>query len=109
MSMTRRSTCTTASSISSCSTPPDLAQTSGRVSGTVSSTSGGGDNQDVSGMLNVPLIEDKVAVRANVGYFDNDGYIDNVRLGVSDINWDRTLSGRIAVLARPIDQLDIEL
>jgi iron complex outermembrane recepter protein len=91
------------------STPPDLAQTSGRVSGTVSSTSGGGDNQDVSGMLNLPLVEDKVAVRANVGYFDNDGYIDNVRLGVSDINWDRTVSGRIAVLARPIDALDIEL
>ena len=91
------------------SKPPDLAQTSGRVSGTVSSTSGGGDNQDVSGMLNLPLVEDKVAVRANVGYFDNDGYIDNVRLGVSDINWDRTVSGRIAILARPIDALDIEL
>ena len=91
------------------STPPDLAKTSGRLSGTFSSTSGGGDNQDVSGMLNLPLVEDKVAVRANIGYFDNDGYIDNVRVGVSNINWDRTVSGRLAVLAKPVDALDIEL
>ena len=34
-------------------------------------------------MLNLPLIEDKLALRANLGYFDNDGYIDNVRLGVN--------------------------
>jgi iron complex outermembrane recepter protein len=91
------------------STPPDLAQTSGRVGATLSSTNGGGNNQDASGMLNLPLIEDKLAVRANVGYFDNDGYIDNVRLGLTDINWDRTISGRIAVLAKPLDALDVEL
>ena len=91
------------------STKPDLAATDARVSTTVSSTDGGGMNHDVSGMLNLPLIDDKLALRANVGYFDNEGYIDNVRLGLKDINWDRTLSGRVALLARPIDPLQIEL
>lgn len=91
------------------STPPDLAQTLGRVRTGISSTSGGGENAEVSGMLNLPLVDDKVALRANVGYFDNDGYVDNVRLNVSDINWDRTLSGRFALLAQPTDQLRLQL
>ncbi len=47
-------------------------------------------------MLNLPLVEDKLALRANLGYFDNDGYIDNVRLGARRISWDRTVSGRVA-------------
>jgi outer membrane receptor protein involved in Fe transport len=91
------------------STPPDLAATDARVSSMASSTEGGGTNYDVSGMLNVPLIEDKLALRANLGYFDNEGYIDNVRLGLKDINWDRTVSGRLALLARPVDQVQIAL
>lgn len=91
------------------STPPDLHETDVRVSTMASSTEGGGTNHDVSGMLNLPLIEDKLALRANLGYFDNDGYIDNVRLGVKNINWDRTLSGRFALLAQPTDAIQIDL
>jgi iron complex outermembrane receptor protein len=91
------------------STRPDLHETDARVSTMASSTEGGGTNHDVSGMLNLPLIEDKLALRANLGYFDNDGYIDNVRLGVKNINWDRTLSGRFALLARPTDSIQAEL
>jgi iron complex outermembrane recepter protein len=91
------------------STKPDLVESDARVGTSVSSTEGGGMNQDVTGMLNLPLIDDKLALRVNLGYFDNDGWIDNVRLGSKRINWDRTLSGRIALLARPTDQLEIEL
>ncbi len=91
------------------STKPDLHETDARISTMVSSTESGGTNQDVSGMLNLPLVEDKLAIRANLGYFDNAGYIDNIRLGLSDINWDRTVSGRVALLAKPIEPLQIEL
>jgi len=91
------------------STKPDLVAKDARLQAGTSSTTGGGTNYDVSGMLNLPLIEDKLALRANLGYFDNDGYIDNVRLGARRINWDRTVSGRIALLARPVDPLRIEL
>jgi outer membrane receptor protein involved in Fe transport len=91
------------------STKPDLVAPDARLSTGISSTAGGGTNNDVSGMLNLPLVEDKVAIRANLGYFDNDGYIDNVRLGASRINWDRTLSGRIAMLAHLVEPLKIEL
>ncbi len=41
-------------------------------------TSGGGDNSSLNAMLNIPLVEDKLAIRAVV-YDDNrGGYIDNV-------------------------------
>lgn len=41
-------------------------------------TSGGADSYDLSGVVNIPLIEDKLAVRA-VGYTSRDGgYVDNV-------------------------------
>ena len=71
-----------------------------------SSTQGGGANHDVSGMLNLPLIEDKFALRANLGYFDNDGYIDNVRLGVNRTSIGTALyPAGSHLLARPIDPL----
>jgi iron complex outermembrane recepter protein len=88
---------------------PDLSGTSARASSGLSSTQGGGTNYDVNGMLNMPVVEDKLAFRANVGYFDNAGYIDNVRTGRDNINWDRTLTGRFALLAQPTDELRVEL
>jgi outer membrane receptor protein involved in Fe transport len=91
------------------STKPDLLETDARLSTMVSSTESGGTNQDVSGMLNLPLVEGKLALRANLGYFDNDGWIDNVRLGTQRINWDRTTSGRVALLAQPTDAMQIDL
>lgn len=91
------------------STKPDLVETDARVTASMSATEGGGTNHDVAGMLNLPLIEDKLALRANLGYFDNAGYIENVRLGTDDINWDRTVSGRVALLARPVDAFQLEL
>jgi len=88
---------------------PDLRNTEARVSSGVSSTQGGGTNYDVSGMLNMPVVEDKVAFRANLGYFDNAGYIDNIRTGRDNANWDRTASGRFALLVKPSDQFRAEL
>jgi iron complex outermembrane recepter protein len=91
------------------STKPDLVDAAARADAGMSFTEGGGTNYDVSGMLNLPLIDDKLALRVNLGRFDNDGFIDNVRLGQSRINWDRTLSGRLALLAKPNDQLQATL
>lgn len=91
------------------SSSPDLEEVSARLGTSLSSTRHGGNNYDVTGMVNLPLIEDRLAIRANLGKFDNGGYIDNTRLGVEGVNWDDTLSGRLAVLARPTDEFEIEL
>jgi iron complex outermembrane receptor protein len=87
---------------------PDLDEMEGRAGGELSVTEHGGVNYNITGMLNVP-VADWIAVRANIGQFDNDGFIDNVRLGTDNINDDRTLSGRISVLAKPVEDLDISL
>lgn len=87
---------------------PDFDELEGRAGGELSATEHGGINYNLTGMLNVP-VADWIAVRANVGQFDNDGFIDNVRLGTDNVNDDRTLSSRISVLARPVADFDINL
>lgn len=87
---------------------PDLAEYEGRVGAELSGTRHGGANYNLTAMLNIP-VSGTIAVRANIGHFDNDGFIDNIRLGTSNINHDRVTSGRIAILFRPTDDLRIDL
>lgn len=87
---------------------PDMGAFEGRAGAELSTTRHGALNYNVTGMVNVPVAEG-VAVRGNVGHFDNDGFIDNVRLGTKNVNDDRTTSGRIAVLLKPVDDLQIDL
>jgi outer membrane receptor protein involved in Fe transport len=59
--------------------PPNLGALEGKLNIGLSSTERGGDqNNFAQGVANIPLIEDKLAIRA-VGYrFDNSGYVRNV-------------------------------
>jgi len=87
---------------------PDTEKFEGRVGTELSTTRHGGTNYNLTGMLNIP-VADWMAVRANVGHFDNDGFIDNIRLGTNNVNDDRTTAARIAMLIEPTDGLDISL
>ena len=83
---------------------PDLQQVEGSVSARYSQTGErGGDNTMLQGVVNVPLIEDKLAVRAVAYQFDNSGYIDNV---VED-NLTPALNGGIALGGIADNQDDI--
>jgi len=63
---------------------------------------------DVYGMINVPIVEDKVAFRG-VAYYDNQaGYIDNVRLGTKDINSAETIGFRGILRFEPTERLSID-
>ena len=68
----------------------------------VGSTSHSDDmNYAVKGMVNVPLIEDKLAVRV-VGLERLDaGYVDNIRLNNSDSNELTTRGGRVSAVFTP--------
>lgn len=58
---------------------PNLQEMEGKVATRFSSTGEqGGNNTMIQGVLNIPLIENKLAVRAVAYRFDNSGYIDNV-------------------------------
>ncbi len=53
---------------------------------TFSSIDKGGEAYRFMGMLNLPLVENKVAARIVAGYIDNGGFVDNIRTGSEDID-----------------------
>ena len=61
-----------------------------------SNTSKGGSNYNVNGMLNIPVIKNKLALRATGFYRNDDGYIKNIGIGEDKVNTYETYGGRIA-------------
>ncbi len=58
---------------------PNLQETEGKVLAGYSLTDkGGSDNTELRGVFNLPLVEDKLAVRGVVYRFDDSGYVDNI-------------------------------
>ncbi|MBT5292671.1 MAG: TonB-dependent receptor, partial [Cellvibrionales bacterium] len=107
---------------------PSLEKIEGKVASRFSQTGEeGGDNTMLQGVLNVPLIEDTLAVRAVVYQFDNSGYVKNVAVsqpvaglaatesfgGIvqdrDDVGNDTYTGIRLSALWRPIDALGITL
>lgn len=86
-----------------------------------SDTDEGGDNNSISGAVNIPLIEDELAVRLVAWRTDNSGWIDQPRLertvgGVTtydgdddDINDEETTGGRIMLRWQPNDRLTLDV
>jgi iron complex outermembrane recepter protein len=77
----------------------------GRVSG--SSTQAAGGNYRVDTAVNVPLIKDKLALRAVVGYQDESGWIDTSFM--HDFNDARLRNLRLKIDAQPTEALSIGL
>ncbi|HAB37663.1 MAG TPA: hypothetical protein DCE52_06650 [Rhodobacteraceae bacterium] len=108
---------------------PSLEQVEGKISTRYSQTGkAGGDNTMVQGVINIPIIEDTLAVRAVAYQFDNSGYIDNVAASrptprittaVNDFGAvaenkddrgnDQYTGFRLSALWKPTDALDITL
>ncbi len=86
---------------------PNMTEVAGKAEGTLSSTRHGGENYRISGMINAPLVEGKVAARL-VGYYRNEsGYINNATLGKKDVNDEETYGGRAMIRVVPSDDLTI--
>ena len=107
---------------------PVLSEMEGSVSAKYSQTGErGDDNTMLQGMINIPLIEDELAVRVVAYQFDNSGFIDNVAAsqptlqntlaeavgGViqdrNDVGNDEYTGFRITTLWQPTEDLDITL
>ena len=94
---------------------PDLTETHATAKATLSDTDGGGFNEEVDGLVNVPLIPGDFGLRAMAFERDYDGYIDryptnpnNYLAALSgpvdhDINTEKTCGGRVALEAKPTD------
>lgn len=62
-----------------------------------------------SGAVNIPIVEDKFAVRVAGHIIDESGYIDNITTGKDDINDVSESAWRVSALYKPNDTLSFSL
>jgi iron complex outermembrane receptor protein len=114
---------------------PSLNNQTEDVSATGSTTAHGAPSYDFNGVINIPIVEDKFAIRAGVLYRNDGGYINNIAGGVyenyvqsstnppaafaptaqpsystrtaKDQNSDQVLGVRLSALWKPDDSLEI--
>jgi outer membrane receptor protein involved in Fe transport len=75
----------------------------------ISGTQHGGDNQVVSGVLNVPFGAGAAALRAGGYYRDEAGFLDDTQRSIEDVNSAETGGGRLALLWSPATDLTMTL
>ncbi|MGH8042420.1 MAG: TonB-dependent receptor [Rudaea sp.] len=89
--------------------PPDTENYSGRLQVGGSSTDGGGNGFNVHGMVNLPLVTDTLALRANVFDRTDPGFISDDGRGKTDLNEDRVKGGRASLLWTPSSQTSLRI
>lgn len=89
--------------------PPDLAGFGGRFEATGLTVAHGGDGWGLRGMVNVPLVDDKLAVRISGYSRDDPGFIKDVLHGTHDINDTHVWGGRVDVLWQATPDLKVRL
>ncbi|RHW18131.1 TonB-dependent receptor [Sphingomonas gilva] len=88
---------------------PQLQITGAEIGGGVSFTEHGEAGGDLSGVINLPLVEDAVALRA-VGYLTREGgYIDDAGRGIADVNRTDIHGGRVMLRLAPGDDWTIDI
>lgn len=92
---------------------PDLGGYSSTIDLTMSQTEGGEASTAYNGMVNVPIVEDKLGVRAVAYYRDTGGWIDNVGFAgmgaTENSNRSTSYGGRFMVSFQPTSDLGILL
>jgi len=83
---------------------PDLNQFDSTVLVDWGSTDGGSFLQRYNGMVNIPLVEDTLALRLVGFYRDEEGYLDNTGTGIKDSNSLEHVGGRAILLWEPTDK-----
>jgi len=88
---------------------PDLDKVSGSLEEVLSDTTGGygGLNYSLRGMINIPLVEDKIALRAVLYHGDDSGFIENVGLHKTSPD-DISNQGRVALRIKPDEKLTFD-
>ena len=86
---------------------PDASGFDAAASVDFSSTDGDSFGQRFNEMLNIPLIEDELALRL-VGYYrDEEGYVDNIGTGIENSDSNVTKGARLSVRWTPTDRLAV--
>ena len=90
-------------------TPPDPTGYHGRVEADGNTVDHGGDGYGLRAMVNIPIIQDKLAIRANVFNREDAGYINDPTLGENGVNQTRVYGGRVSLLWNATDKLSVRL
>jgi len=90
------------------SNKPNTEEVLGGFNGYLSSTTDGGNNYGGHGYFNYPISE-SLAVRVVAYTYQNDGFIDNVELGVKDVNDEDTKGARIALHWDATEKFSLDL
>jgi iron complex outermembrane recepter protein len=88
--------------------PPSVSEFQARLGADIDTIRGAADpGGSVRAMVNAPILDDQLAVRASA--YDNytPGYIDNAYSGAKDVNTLRQYGGRIATMWRPRESLSL--
>jgi iron complex outermembrane recepter protein len=88
---------------------PDLTSTFGRVQLDGSGVTGGGTGYGARGSVNLPVIDDTLAIRASAFARHDPGYIDDPTHGESDVNSTDAYGGHLAALWQPTQALSLRL
>lgn len=78
---------------------PNLSEIEAKAEATLSTIRHGSESYGFKGLVNVPVVEDKFAIRASGYYSHNGGYIDNILTGEKDLNDGSTKGLKIAARA----------
>lgn len=70
---------------------------------------GGGVRQRYDGMLNAPIVGNSLGLRVVGFYRHEDGYVDNVGLGIKNSNTLKDWGGRAILLWKPTDRLSVRM
>ncbi|WP_229819257.1 TonB-dependent receptor [Kordiimonas sediminis] len=85
---------------------PNTEEFEGKLDVTLSDTAYASKHSyDVKALVNIPIAEDKVALRMSGYHKQAAGYIDNVTTGEKDVNDGRSAGGRFALRATPNEKL----
>ena len=83
---------------------PNLSEIEGKAEAELSSIRHGSENYGFKGLINLPIIEDKIAIRAS-GYFRHKGgYLDNVTTDEKNLNDGSTKGVKIAIRAQVTEE-----
>ncbi len=93
-----------AGTIRQVSKKPNLNEFEGKVEANLATISHGSETYGFKGMVNVPVSEDRFAIRASGYYTDKGGYIDNVLTGEKDLNDGTSKGAKISARAVITDQ-----
>jgi iron complex outermembrane recepter protein len=90
------------------SNQPTADEVSGEIHAGYESVDHGGNGYSVRGTINIPLVQDKVALRISAYHRDDPGFMQNVTLNQEDTNRAQTSGGKAILKIQATDNLDIK-